>query len=150
MVRIGFKSLVRSSNSSPHQDQMKFHKSYICQQRSKKFSNHTSNSHAKFTLQSSFSLFHYQFINETTQPTLQIRGGIHWSKYQPLQYHLVFCNSCNFLPCPLPVLIEPLLSCTAVLYPGYHTVCLLLSKGTGIGQQGSNKHWSLHNGEDAR
>lgn len=111
---------------------------HICQQRSKKIPNHTSNSHAKLTLQSSFSLFHDQFTNKTA---LQIHGGMHWSsRYCTI---LPFTYSCDLPPCPLPVLALLLLSCTADLYSGYQWICLLLSKG--MGQQGSNNHLSLHN-----
>lgn len=69
---------------------MKFHKPHICQLRGKKFSNRTNNSHAKLTLHSTFSPFHFQFINETAQPKLQIHSG---------STILPFMSSCPF-PAP--------------------------------------------------
>lgn len=48
---------------------------HMSTKKKKKSSNHTSNSFAKLTLQSSFSLFHYQFIDETTQATRKIHNG---------------------------------------------------------------------------
>lgn len=143
MVRIGFQSVIRSSNSTPHQDQMTYHKPYICPQRSKKSSHHTSNSDAKLTLQTSFSS---SIISSAMRPhSLHCRPTVTHPHLSPSR-----CSA--FWPfltaatahLPLPVLPVPFWAYSTSV-PRLPPICLFLSKG--MGQEGSNNHWSPHKGE---